>query len=112
LSTPGNFTDAVRIIKESALLEFARLHPEAAAGVEFWRKVVRAARWSSLVEVRRTLPHADSVVVASGRTVVVFNVAENKFRLVVALHYRFQIAYVLRGLTHADYSKNRWKEEL
>lgn len=70
----------------------------------------RAGR--SLNDTRATYSHADPVRVASGRNVVVFNIAGNKFRLITALHYDRSIAYILRFLTHADYDKNRWKSEL
>ena len=52
------------------------------------------------------------VAVASGRTVVVFNVRGNRYRLVTAIHYNRQIIYTLRFMTHAEYSKNRWKDTL
>jgi mRNA interferase HigB len=57
-------------------------------------------------------PGADPVEVASGRQVIVFNVCGNTYRLIVALHFDRQWAYTLRFLTHAEYSKNRWKDEL
>lgn len=77
-----------------------------------WRKVVRASRWQTVVDVRRTYPQADLVQVASGRKVMIFNIAGNKYRLITALHYNRQIAYILRFLTHAEYSKNLWKQML
>ena len=66
----------------------------------------------SLNEVRIAFPHADVVEVASGKPVTVFNVAGNKYRLVTAIHYNRQVVYTLRVLTHAEYSKGKWKEQL
>jgi len=42
----------------------------------------------------------------------VFNVCGNTYRMVVALHFDRQLAYMLRFLTHAGYSKDRWKDEI
>jgi mRNA interferase HigB len=42
----------------------------------------------------------------------VFNVCGNDFRLIVAIHYNRGIVYTLRFLTHAEYSKDKWKKEL
>jgi mRNA interferase HigB len=42
----------------------------------------------------------------------VFNVCGNTYRLVVALHFNTQMALTLRFLTHAEYSKDRWKDDL
>jgi mRNA interferase HigB len=87
-------------------------HPNAARYLEIWRTVVKAATWRNLMEVRRTYPGTDSVKVSSGRQVQVFNVCGNEYRLIVAVHFNRQIVYTLRFLTHAEYSKDRWKAEL
>ena len=102
----------MRIIKEAFLVQAGREYPEAARHLETWRKIVKAAAWRNLVEVRRTYPDTDSVKVRSGRQVLVFNVRRNDYRLIVAMHFNRQIAYTLRFMTHADYSKDRWKETL
>ncbi len=49
---------------------------------------------------------------ASGNTVTFFNIAGNDFRLITAIHYRTQLIFILRFLTHAEYSKDNWKQEL
>jgi mRNA interferase HigB len=102
----------LRIVKELFLEEAARTYPKAAAYLEKWRKVVRSAAWKNLIDVRSTYPSADGVRVSSGREVTIFNVCGNDFRLVVAIHYDRQIVFTLRFLTHAEYSKNRWRETL
>lgn len=102
----------VRIIKETFLRESAETYPKAARFLAAWTMTVRAARWRNLAELQRVYPSADQVTVASGRTVVVFNVCGNTYRLIVALHFDRQLAYTLRFMTHAEYSKDRWKDEL
>jgi mRNA interferase HigB len=71
-----------------------------------------AARWTSLQDVRATFSHADGVTVKSGRTVVVFNIAGNKWRLITAIHYNRQLLFTLIVLTHAEYSRGKWKDML
>jgi mRNA interferase HigB len=102
----------MRIISRKRLKIFAQQHPDAAEPLEKWYRVVRQARWQSLQDVRKVYPHADAVMVASGNTVTVFNISGNKYRLIAALHYNRRRIYVLRILTHAEYSKNAWKETL
>jgi mRNA interferase HigB len=102
----------VRIIKPSTVRVFARQHPAAAAGLGRWLELVKAARWRTLHDVRRVFRSADEVRVASGRAVVVFNIAGNQFRLIAAIHYNLEKVFVLRFMTHAEYSKNRWKDLL
>jgi mRNA interferase HigB len=50
--------------------------------------------------------------VASGRPVVVFNIAHNRYRLIAAAHYNTRIVYTLLILTHKEYARNAWKEKL
>ena len=102
----------MRIIKEAFLAQAGRDYPEASHHLETWRKIVKAATWRNFVEVRRTYPGTDSVKVRSGRQVPVFNVRRNDYRLIVATHFNRQIVYTLRFLTHAEYSKDRWKTTL
>lgn len=102
----------VRVIKRLTLREFAGRHPKTRRYLDDWHRIVRAAMWQSLVDVRRTFPSADMVKTASGKPVVVFNVCGNEFRLIVAIHFNKQRVYILRLLPHAEYSKDRWKAEL
>ena len=71
-----------------------------------------AGEWVSFVELRQTFGSADTVRVASGRSVVVFNIAGNRFRLICAVHYNTQTAFVLRFMSHAEYGKDTWQEDL
>jgi mRNA interferase HigB len=102
----------VRIIAERWLKDAAEAFPKAASYLAHWRVVVKAAHWHSLADVRRHYPSTDAVRVGSGGTVVVFNVCGNDFRLATAIHYNTQCVFTLRFLTHADYSKGKWKTDL
>jgi mRNA interferase HigB len=59
--------------------------------------------------VRESIGSVDQVRVASGNAVLVFNISGNSCRLICAAHYDRGNLYTLRFLTHADYSKDRWK---
>jgi mRNA interferase HigB len=102
----------VRIIKEGFLRTAAEACPKAEKYLAAWTMTVRAARWRNMAELQRVYPSADLVVVGSGKLAVVFNVCGNTYRLIVAIHFDRQIAYTLRFLTHAEYSKDSWKNEL
>jgi mRNA interferase HigB len=102
----------VRIIKVPFLAEAAKKHPKARKWIENWCSIVKEVPWKNIQEVRASYPSADTVMVQSGSNVVVFNVCGNDFRLIVAIHYNRGIVYTLRFLTHAEYSKDKWKKEL
>ena len=102
----------LRIVKERFLRDAADQNPKAAKYLAAWTQTVRAARWQNIADVRRSYRSADTVRVGSGRPVIVFNVCGNSYRLIVAMHFNTQIAYVLRFLTHAEYDRDAWKDEL
>ncbi len=94
------------------LKEYWQGHREAEASLRTWGQQAKAAEWRSFAEVRKTFPSADQVTVASGRSVVVFNIAHNRYRLIAAVHYNTRIVYTLMILTHKEYDRNAWKERL
>lgn len=102
----------MRIIKESFLKAVVPASSKAGKWLEAWRYVVKSAEWKSISDVRKTYPSADSVKVESGRTVTIFNVCGNDYRLLTAIHYNGQRVYTLQLLTHAEYDKNKWKKDL
>lgn len=102
----------MRIITRKRLKDFCKRYPAARPSLEGWHAIVKASKWKSLADVRKIYPSADAVNVKSGRTVTIFNVAGNKFRLLAALHYNRDRAYVLDMLTHSDYDRSGWKETL
>lgn len=97
------------MIARKRLEEFSSEHPDARSWLERWSEVAKAAQWRSLKDVRKTFPHADYVLVRSGKSVTVFNASGNKYRLIVAIHYNTRTIYILRWMTHAEYDKSRWK---
>ncbi|MEO7300447.1 MAG: type II toxin-antitoxin system HigB family toxin [Verrucomicrobiota bacterium] len=102
----------MRIIKEKFLRDAAAEYPKAVKYLAAWTMTVRAATWRNLTDVRRCYPSADQVRVGSGKSVLVFNVCGNTYRLIVAIHFDRQTTFTLRFLTHAEYDRNDWKKEL
>ncbi|MBN8248130.1 MAG: type II toxin-antitoxin system HigB family toxin [Verrucomicrobia bacterium] len=87
-------------------------YPKAAKFLATWVVTVRAARWRNLAELRQAYASPGQVLVARRRPVIVFNVCGNSYRLIVAIHFDHQTAYTLQFLPHAEYNKDRWKDEL
>jgi mRNA interferase HigB len=59
------------------------------------------AEWKSPGDVKAQYGNASIV----GNNRIVFNIAGNKYRLIVAFAYRMQIAYVKFVGTHTEYDK-------
>jgi mRNA interferase HigB len=97
--------------KENVLARFARKHPHAARWLQNWLEVTRGANWQTIQEVKAAFPAVDGGVrVGSGGTVTVFDVSGNKYRMIASISYELQAVVIWELLTHAEYSKDLWKE--
>lgn len=77
-----------------------------------WLALVKAAKFENFVALRQVYRSADLVQAASGRKVIVFSISGNNYRLIAAVHFNTQRVLALRLMSHAEYSKNKWKETL
>ena len=102
----------MRIIAGSRIREYGKQYPIANDSLMSFLKVAGKADWQSIHDLRGVYPHADPVKIASGKIVTVINIKGNAFRLVVAVHYNTGMIFVLRFMTHDEYSKMFWKKTL
>ena len=93
-------------------MEWSLRHARAKVSLANWVRVVKLSRWNTLVDIRATFPSADQVSVGSGRSVIIFNIAGNQYRLVCAVHFRTKMVFALKFMTHSEYDKMSWKNEL
>jgi mRNA interferase HigB len=100
----------MRVISKSRLREFwERPGCQGAKGpLVAWNQRVnsRSAIWRNWGDVKRDYPTASSV-----GNCTVFNIAGNKYRLVVRIIYQIQKVFVLKVMTHAQYDQESWKAE-
>lgn len=92
----------MRIIALSTLRVFWENNPDcrdAKEPVLAWYRHALKAQWSSPAEVREDFRNAS--ILRDGR--VVFNIAGNKYRLVVWINYAYCVVYVRFIGTHAQY---------
>ena len=71
------------------------------SALDMWYAEVVKAHWSSPADVKAQ--YANASIVSSDR--VVFNIKGNDYRLVVAVHYRKQIIFILWIGTHQEYDQ-------
>ena len=100
------------VISRKRLREFWDKHPGAKTPLQDWYKVTKHAEWKSIQDVRKTYPTTDAVRADSGKTLMVFNIGGNKYRLIANIWYKGQQVYIKMVLTHAEYSKDKWKKQL
>jgi mRNA interferase HigB len=68
-------------------------------------RITKRSRWASIVDERRTYPHADAV-----GEFTIFNVGGNKYRLATYINYRTGKVFIRHVMTHALYSREDWKK--
>jgi mRNA interferase HigB len=91
----------MRLIARNVLVGFWGEHPETKVSLEHWYQLVRAAHWTSTVDVQRAAPKAKML---NGERVR-FEIAGGNYRLVAAFDFRRQIVFVKFIGTHADYDR-------
>jgi mRNA interferase HigB len=97
---------AVRVISRKKIKEAADIHPEAMAALDAWYRITKKATWKNLADIRRTLASADVF-----QRCTIFNIKGNKYRLMAWVNYQTQKVFIRSVLTHADYTKERWKSD-
>ena len=93
----------MRVIAKSTLVKFWS-RPQCAdskAALQSWYDEAIKARWEAPQDLKEQYRNAS----ICGNNRVVFNIAGNKYRLVVEMQYRAGIVWVKFVGTHAQYDK-------
>ena len=104
----------MRVISLKPLRDFWERHPPAENPLRAWYRIATKAHWGNLNELRQVYPSADLVKgddSAKGK-LVIFNIKGNDYRLVARIVFEWEFVLVKKVMTHAEYSKHRWKEEM
>lgn len=91
----------MRIIARGTLRDFWQLNPDAQEPLKAWYQEAKNAKWSSPHEIKKMYRSASVI----GDNRVIFNIAGNKYRLIVKFNYEFGIGYIRFVGSHADYDK-------
>jgi mRNA interferase HigB len=89
----------MRVISRTRLREFWEKQSDAEDALRSWTQIVEHAQWKTPQDVKDAFRTAD--ILKNSR--VVFNIRENRFRLVVKFHYNTGMAYIRFVGTHKEY---------
>jgi mRNA interferase HigB len=89
----------MRIIARKTLAEFWEKHPDVEQPLKAWFREAANADWASPGAIKAVYRSASLV----GGNRVVFNIAGNKYRLVVKINYAYRVLYVRFIGTHRQY---------
>jgi mRNA interferase HigB len=104
----------VRLITEKTVRQWTVDYPSVKAQLMYWLEKIKASTARNFTELQASFAGVDRVLVASGKPVMVFNLGHGKsaYRLIAAIHFDKQRVFALRFLSHAEYDKAAWKEQL
>jgi mRNA interferase HigB len=93
----------MHVIKRKALIEFYNQpdHQDAKGPLEAWYYEARHAQWASPADVKAM--YGSASILKDNR--VVFNIAGNKYRLVVSINYNSKTVFVRFIGIHKEYDE-------
>lgn len=89
----------MRVIARGTLRDFWQLNPDAEQPLKAWYQEARTATWNSPHDIKQM--YSSASVIGDNR--VIFNIAGNKYRLIVKFNYDFGIGYIRFIGSHAEY---------
>jgi len=91
----------LRIIARKTIREFWDIprYSDSERPLRSWYWIARNANWRSPGDVKKQF--RDAIIIGGNR--VVFNIAGNKYRLVVKFNYPYKIGYIRFIGTHTQY---------
>jgi mRNA interferase HigB len=96
----------MRIISRKALRQAAAHHGEWTASLNAWFKIAKHANWKTFADVRNSWRNSDIV-----GPFVVFDISNNRCRLIVTIKYKWRMVYIRRILSRAEYDEKDWQNE-
>jgi len=96
----------MRIISRKALRTYWEQHPVAEEVLNDWYRKIKRIDPRNFVELRQTFPSADLY-----GDCTVFNVGGNNYRIIAHIDFEAGLLFIRFVLSHADYTKGRWKTD-
>lgn len=91
----------MRIVSSRVIRDFYLRNPDSKASLTAWHDEAKNANWNSSHDIKEKYRNASFV----GDKRVVFNIHGNKYRLIVAVAYRYKAIYIKFIGTHPEYDK-------
>ena len=96
----------MRIITRRRIKEAIDEHSEWRASLESWLRIAKNADWKNFSDLKQSWRNVDLVGIC-----VVFDIANNRARLITHVDYKYHLVFVRFILGHKDYLKDGWKDD-
>ncbi len=91
----------MELLGKKLLRDFKERHPDAKSHVESWEAEVEEAQWDTPIDLKRRYPKASLI----GDQQVVFDIRNNRYRLLVRVNYKNKMVLIKKVGTHKEYDK-------
>ena len=95
----------MNVVGKRGLRNLTARHPEAETEALDWYRIAVSADWSCFADVRATFPRADLI-----GEVLVFDLGNNRYRLITTVFFGAREIYVKALLNHKEYDREEWKK--
>ena len=103
----------MNVISRKKLKGFYESRPENrrhASAFEAWFKIARKAHWRNFQDAKATFGQTDVATGDNRRTVTIFDIGGNKYRIVAHVDYSRQTVKIEAIMDHKEYDKGLWKK--
>lgn len=91
------------LIGKKIIVAFGKNHPHSRNSLLAWEKVIKQTDYESFNALKRTFPSVDYVY----HRYTIFDIGENKYRLITEINYPAHVVNVKHIWTHAEYSMRK-----
>ena len=96
----------MRLIAIAKLRKAASSYPDVSNQIEDFYQTIKTVHWQNLIDVQKTFSTDEAV-----GNFTVINIKRNNYRLILDINYKKQLIFFKYFLTHAEYSKDKWKND-
>ena|SRR5215510_16076622 len=96
----------MNVLNYEEIDRFKKKHANSRSALDTWFEITSRAEWESFDDVKKTFRTADKY-----NKCTIFNIGGNNYRLIASINYKTQQVYINAVLTHAEYDKEKWKND-
>ncbi len=96
----------MRVLTRKPVDNFKAQHPDSSTSLDVWYEAMTKNRFESPDSLKQVFGNKLDIVVRG----FVFDISGNKYRLAASIHFNTQTVFIREIMTHAEYSKESWKQ--
>ena len=94
----------MHVITKKRIREAEKKYASCASALNGWYRVIEKNTFVSFSDLKKTFNSVDKV-----GSLYVFDIGENKLRLIASIHFNRQKVYIRNILTHKEYDQGKWR---